>query len=162
MTNYMSKQYWLLKTEPTSFSIDDLEKAPNKTTHWEGVRNYQARNFLRDQIKKGDEVFFYHSSTDSPAIVGTAKVTRSGYPDESQYNSKSKYYDPTATTENPRWFLIDIQHQKTYKYPISIQNLREIPALSKMKLLQKGMRLSVQPVTSEEWSLISKLSKEKP
>lgn len=155
----MSKQYWLLKTEPNSFSIQDLEKATKKTTAWEGVRNYQARNFLRDQIKKGDEVFLYHSSTDIPAIVGTATVVKAGYPDESQYNTKSKYYDATATPTNPRWYLIDIQHQTTYDTPIGIQTLRKIPELSDMKLLQKGMRLSVQPVSKKEWDHIIKMSK---
>ena len=155
----MAKQYWLFKTEPNSFSIHNLEKAPDKKTFWEGVRNYQARNFLRDQIKKGDEVFIYHSSTDEPAIMGTAKVTRGGYPDASQYNSKSKYYDSSATDENPRWYVVDIQHQSTYASPVTIKYLRELPMLSKMKLLQKGMRLSVQPVTKEEWDAISKVSK---
>lgn len=155
----MAKQYWLLKTEPTSFSIDDLEKAPQKTTFWEGVRNYQARNFLRDQIKKGDEVFLYHSSTDEPAIMGTALVVKSGYPDASQFNSKSKYYDSTATPEKPRWFLVDIRHEETFPKPISIKLLRNFPELSKMKLLQKGMRLSVQPVSGQEWATILKMVK---
>ncbi len=155
----MAKQYWLLKTEPTSFSIDDLEKAPQKTTFWEGVRNYQARNFLRDQIKKGDEVFLYHSSTDEPAIMGTAMVVKGGYPDASQFNAKSKYYDSTATPEKPRWFLVDIRHEETFPKPIPIKLLRNFPELSKMKLLQKGMRLSVQPVSGQEWATILKMVK---
>lgn len=155
----MAKQYWLMKSEPTTFSIQDLEKAPKKTTHWEGVRNYQARNFLRDQIKTGDEVFFYHSSTDVPAIVGTAEVVKNGYPDPSQFESKSKYFDETSDPKNPRWYVVDIKHQKTFSQPISIQMLRELPALSKMKLLQKGMRLSVQPVTAAEWKTIFSLTK---
>lgn len=155
----MKTRYWLMKTEPTSFSIQDLEKVPQKTTAWEGVRNYQARNFLRDDIKKGDQVFLYHSSTDSPSIVGTATVVKSGYPDTSQFNSKSKYYDALATIEKPRWFLVDIRHDRTFPNPVSIQFLRNISELSKMKLLQKGMRLSVQPVTPEEWDMILKIAK---
>lgn len=155
----MAKNYWLLKTEPTTFSITDLQKAPKKTTHWEGVRNYQARNFLRDQIQKGDEVFFYHSSTDIPAIMGTAQVVKKGYPDPSQFDSKSKYYDASSDPANPRWFVVDIKHQQTFSQPVSIQLLRQLPELSKMKLLQKGMRLSVQPVTESEWKAILNLAK---
>lgn len=151
--------YWLMKSEPSTFSIKDLEKAPKKTTHWEGVRNYQARNFLRDQIKAGDQVFFYHSSTEVPAIVGTAEVVKNGYPDPSQFDPQSKYFDETSDPKNPRWYVVDIKHQKTFLNPVSIQALREIPALSEMKLLQKGMRLSVQPVTASEWKAISKLTK---
>jgi len=152
------KNYWLLKTEPTTFSIHDLEKAPKKTTFWEGVRNYQARNFLRDSIKKGDEVFIYHSNTEIPAIMGTATVVKDGYPDDSQYNPKSKYYDSGATPEKPRWYLIDIRHEKTFKNPVSLQMLRNIDALSKMTLLQKGSRLSVQPVSADEWKTIVKMA----
>jgi predicted RNA-binding protein with PUA-like domain len=148
------KQYWLFKTEPTSFSVQHLEKCPQKTTFWEGVRNYQARNFLRDQIKVGDEVFIYHSNTEEPAITGTATVVKSGYPDESQYNTKSKYYDPLATPEKPRWYLVDIKHQSTFKNPVFLKSLRESPSLSKMPLLQKGSRLSVQPVGEKEWKAI--------
>lgn len=151
--------YWLLKSEPSTFSIQDLEKAPKKTTHWEGVRNYQARNFLRDQIKTGDQVFFYHSSTDIPAIVGIAEVVKNGYPDPSQFDPKSKYFDETSDPKNPRWYVVDIKHQKTFSHPIPIQALREMPALTQMKLLQKGMRLSVQPVTASEWKTISSLTK---
>lgn len=155
----MTKKYWLLKTEPTSFSIHDLEKAPKKTTFWEGVRNYQARNFLRDSIKKGDEVFIYHSNTDEPGIMGTAKVVKEGYPDDSQYNPKSKYYDSASTPEKPRWYLIDIQHQNTFKKPLSLHTLRNFDELSKMTLLQKGSRLSVQPVSEAEWKTILKMAK---
>ena len=155
----MPKNHWLLKTEPTTFSIQHLEKTPQKTTHWEGVRNYQARNFLRDQIKKGDQVFLYHSNTDIPAIVGIAKVVKDGYPDPSQFDSKSKYYDSGATPETPRWYVVDIQHQKTFHTPLSLETLRQIPELSKMVLLQKGSRLSVQPVSENEWDTIVKIAK---
>lgn len=151
------KNYWLFKTEPTTFSIHDLEK--QKSTFWEGVRNYQARNLLRDQIKKGDEVFVYHSNTEQPGIMGTAKVIKDGYPDQSQFNTKSKYYDSGATEDNPRWFLVDIAHQSTFKKPILLAELREIPSLSKMVLLQKGSRLSVQPVTEDQWKQILRLAK---
>ena len=152
------KRYWLLKTEPTTFSIQHLEKCPKKTTFWEGVRNYQARNFLRDEIKKGDEVFIYHSNTDEPGIMGTATVVRSGYPDESQYNTQSKYYDAAATLEKPRWFLVDIQHSQTFKHPVFLKDLRKTSKLSKMVLLQKGSRLSVQPVSEPEWKVILALA----
>lgn len=155
----MTKNYWLLKTEPTSFSIQDLEKAPKKTTFWEGVRNYQARNFLRDSIKNGDEVFIYHSNTDKPGIMGTAKVVKEGYPDDSQFNPKSKYYDSASTLEKPRWYLIDIQHQNTFQNPLFLQTLRNFDELSEMVLLQKGSRLSVQPVTKAQWKTILKMVK---
>jgi predicted RNA-binding protein with PUA-like domain len=153
------KSHWLLKTEPTTFSIQHLEKTPGKTTHWEGVRNYQARNFLRDQIKKGDEVFLYHSNTEIPAIVGIAKVVKDGYPDPSQFDPKSKYFDPGATEQIPRWYVVDIQHQKTFNTPLGLQTLKQIPELSKMVLLQKGSRLSVQPVTENEWKTIVTIAK---
>jgi predicted RNA-binding protein with PUA-like domain len=154
----MAKHYWLLKTEPSTFSIQDLEKAPKKTTFWEGVRNYQARNFLRDDIKVGDNVFIYHSNTEEPGIMGTAKVVKNGYPDESQYNTKSKYYDSASTSEKPRWYVVDIQHQQTFKHPVFLKNLRATSTLTQMVLLQKGSRLSVQPVSEGEWKTILKMA----
>jgi predicted RNA-binding protein with PUA-like domain len=147
--------YWLMKSEPSVFSLDDLKKAPKQTTSWEGVRNYQARNMLRDQMKKGDGVFFYHSSTDPQAIVGTAIVAREGYPDPTQFDPKSKYYDADSKKDDPRWFLIDIKLDRAFKSPITLKELREIPGLEKMALLKKGMRLSVQPVSLDEWRIIT-------
>ncbi len=154
----MTKNYWLFKTEPTTFSIHHLEKAPKKTTFWEGVRNYQARNFLRDQVQKGDEVFIYHSNTEEPGIMGTATVMKAGYPDESQFETKSKYYDPASTVEKPRWYLVDIQHDMTFKNPVFLKTLRNTPELSTMTLLQKGSRLSIQPVTESQWMHILKIA----
>lgn len=161
-------KYWLLKTEPESFSIQDLAKAPKKTTCWDGVRNYQARNFMRDDMKIGDGVLFYHSggggrstapSYDKlPAIVGTAKVVKEGYPDPTAWNPNDHHYDPAASLENPRWSMVDIQLVQIFKMPLSLEELRKIPALKKMELLRKGSRLSVQPATQEEFETVLKLA----
>jgi predicted RNA-binding protein with PUA-like domain len=146
--------YWLVKSEPSVFSFGDLAKAPKKTTSWEGVRNYQARNMLRDQMKKGDGVLFYHSSTDPQAIMGTASVVREGYPDPTQFDSKSQYFDPDSKRDDPRWFLIDIKLEHEFENPITLQELRAMRGLERMVLLKKGMRLSVQPVSAAEWKII--------
>jgi predicted RNA-binding protein with PUA-like domain len=150
------KNYWLMKSEPSSFSINDLEKAPSKTTCWDGVRNYQARNFLRDSIKSGDQVLFYHSNADPPAIVGIAEVVREGYPDHTAYDSKDHHYDPKSNPKNPTWYMVNIKHVRTFKKPLSLEELRHRPELENMVLLQKGGRLSVQPVTPKEWEAIVK------
>lgn len=151
------KNYWLLKSEPESFSIQDLEKAPKKTTFWDGVRNYQARNYLRDSIKNGDMVFFYHSNADPPGIVGVAEVVKEGYPDHTAFDPKDHHYDPKSNPKNPTWYMVDIKHVKTFKRVIGLDELRDVSALKNMVLLQKGSRLSVQPVTSKEWETISEL-----
>ena len=153
----MSK-YWLLKTEPDSFSIQDLAKAPKKTTCWDGVRKYQARNYLRDEMKIGDGVLFYHSSVNPPAVVGTAKVVKAGYPDPSAWDPNDHHYDPAASPENPRWSMVDIQLVQIFKMPLSLEELRKIPALKKMVLLRKGSRLSVQPATQEEFETVLRLA----
>ena len=153
----MSK-YWLLKSEPESFSIQDLAKAPKKTTCWDGVRNYQARNYLRDEMKIGDGVLFYHSSVNPPAVVGTAKVVKAGYPDPSAWDPNDHHYDPAASLENPRWSMVDIQLVQIFKMPLSLEELRKIPALKKMELLRKGSRLSVQPATQEEFETVLRLA----
>lgn len=147
-------QYWLLKTEPTTFSIHDLVKAPKQTTFWEGVRNYQARNMLRDDLKKGDWVLFYHSNTEPVGIFGTAKVVKEATPDPFQFDTQSKYYDPKATVEKPRWFGVEIKLDQVFKQPVTLKQLREIKGLETMKLLAKGQRLSVQPVSPKEWDII--------
>jgi predicted RNA-binding protein with PUA-like domain len=147
-------KYWLLKTEPESFSIQDLQKAPNQTTFWDGVRNYQARNFLRDEIKSGDRVLFYHSNADPPAIVGTAKVVKEGYPDHTAWDKKSHHYDEGSTKENPRWYMVDIKFDKIFDKPLSLEDLKKVKSLAKMELLRKGSRLSVQPVTAEEFEIV--------
>lgn len=150
-------RYWLLKTEPESFSIDDLARAPKQTTFWDGVRNYQARNFLRDDIKSGDRVLFYHSSTEPPAVVGTATVVRDGYPDHTAWQKTNHHFDPKSTAENPIWYMVDIQLDEIFPAPQPLEVLRGVPALKNMVLLQRGSRLSVQPVTKSEFETIVKL-----
>ena len=154
----MAVQYWLMKTEPTTYSIDDLASEPKKTTCWEGVRNYQARNLLRDDIKKGDRVLFYHSACKEPAVVGTAVVARSGYPDNHAFDPDSKYYDEKSDPENPRWYMVDIKLDKKFRRPVTLAELREEPSLKQMMLLQKGSRLSVQPVKKKDFDKILKLA----
>ncbi|MCB0271739.1 MAG: EVE domain-containing protein [Bdellovibrionales bacterium] len=149
--------YWLMKTEPTAFSIHDLAKAPKKTTCWEGVRNYQARNMLRDDIKKGDFVLFYHSNTDEVGVYGTAIVVKEGYPDPFQFDKKSKYFDDKASKDTPRWYMVDIKLDQIFQSPVTLTEMRSLKPLSNMKLLQKGQRLSVQPVTKTEWNTIVKI-----
>jgi predicted RNA-binding protein with PUA-like domain len=150
----MPVRYWLFKTEPSTFSIDHLARAPNQTTFWNGVRNYQARNLLRDQIHAGDGVIFYHSSADPPTVAGLAEVTRDGYPDATQFDPRSEYHDPDATPDQPRWFMVDIRFKEKFARPLPLSELRTISALADMVLLQRGSRLSVQPVTASEWKAI--------
>jgi predicted RNA-binding protein with PUA-like domain len=145
--------YWLMKSEPAEVSIDDLAKAPSKTVPWFGVRNYQARNFMRDHMKVGDKVFFYHSSCDEPGIAGLATVNKLAYPDATQFDSKSKYFDAKATKENPRWFNVEVKFAKKTRL-MSIQELRSYPELSAMRILQKGNRLSITPIEPSEWDFI--------
>jgi predicted RNA-binding protein with PUA-like domain len=153
----MAKRYWLLKTEPSVFSFDDLARCKDRTTGWEGVRNYQARNLLRDELKAGDGVLFYHSSTDPPAVVGLATVAREAYPDPFQFDRKSPYHDPKSDPANPRWLTIDVRYDRPLARPVTLPELRETPSLAGMALLRKGNRLSVQPVTAEEWKTILRL-----
>jgi predicted RNA-binding protein with PUA-like domain len=155
----MPAKYWLMKTEPTTYSIDDLAKEKNQTTCWEGVRNYQARNLLRDEIKKGDRVLFYHSACKEPAVVGTAIVSKSGYPDHFAFDSKSKYYDKKSDPEDPTWYMVDIKLEKRFDQPVTLKQLRERAGLKEMMLLQKGSRLSVQPVRKNEFETILKMAK---
>jgi predicted RNA-binding protein with PUA-like domain len=157
----MPKKYWLMKTEPNVFSIKDLQKSPKKTTCWDGVRNYQARNFMRDQMQVGDRVLFYHSNID-PSIVGTATVVKTGYPDHTALDKKSKYYDAKSTADNPIWFMVDIQFESELPRPLPLAELRTVSGLKQMKLLKKGMRLSVQPVMPDEFRAVIALSKKKP
>ncbi len=151
-------KYWLLKSEPDSFSIQDLAKSPKKTTCWSGVRNYQARNYMRDEMQVGDGVLFYHSSTDPPSVVGTAKVVKAGYPDPTAWDPNDHHYDPAASSENLRWSMVDIQLGEIFKKPLPLEELRKVAALKKMELLRKGSRLSVQPVTKEEFEAVLKLA----
>lgn len=151
-------RYWLLKTEPEVYSIDDLAREPDQTTFWNGVRNYQARNYLRDQIRAGDRVLVYHSNARPPAVVGTAVVVREGYPDHTAWDPASPYYDPASTPEQPRWWMVDIRLERVFQRPLPLDELRQVPALKKMELLRKGSRLSVQPVRREEFETILKLA----
>ena len=149
-------QYWLMKSEPDDVSIDDLMALPNHTTAWYGVRNYQARNFMRDQMQQGDGVLFYHSSCAEPGIAGLAEIVSGPYPDASQFDPSSHYHDPKATQEQPRWISIDVQgKQKTRLLPLA--ELRTIAALEDMLVLKKGSRLSITPVTPAQWRAIVKL-----
>lgn len=154
----MSK-YWLIKSEPTEFSIDDLEKSKNKTTYWDGVRNYQARNFIRDEMKIGDKVLFYHSNADPNAVVGICEVVKEAYPDHTQFDPKDKHYDPKADKKNPTWFMVDIKLVKKFKKPVPLHEIKSNPKLAKMKLVQRGNRLSVLPVTKDEYEEIIRLDK---
>ncbi len=144
--------YWLFKTEPDAFSIDDLKKV--KQEMWDGVRNYQARNFLRDDIKVGDKVFIYHSSCKNVGITGIAKVVKDSYPDPTQFDPESKYHDPKSQPDNPRWFVVDVAFEQKFDQVITLAQLKHNPQLSEMKLLQKGNRLSIMPVTEQEWQSI--------
>jgi predicted RNA-binding protein with PUA-like domain len=152
--------YWLVKSEPDVYSIDDLAREKKQTTFWHGVRNYQARNFLRDEMKLGERVLFYHSNADPNAIVGIAKVVREGYPDFTALDPKSDYYDDKATADNPRWFMVDLQLEEKFARPLPLDQLKTIAALQQMELLRRGSRLSVQPVRKSEFDTICKLAKQ--
>jgi predicted RNA-binding protein with PUA-like domain len=153
-----SANFWLVKTEPESFSIQDLAKAKDQTTCWSGVRNYQARNMLRDEMQVGDRVLFYHSSTDPTAVVGTARVARAGYPDPTAWDPNDSHYDAKSTKESPRWYAVDLKLDEIFPQPLPLESLRKIAALSQMELLRKGSRLSVQRVRPGEFDAILKLA----
>ncbi len=149
--------YWLFKSEPTTYGIDHLAK--DRVTAWSGVRNYQARNFMRDAMKAGDRGFFYHSSCDEPGIAGVVEVAKGPYPDETQFDRKSRYYDDAATHEAPRWFNVDLKFVKKTRV-VSISELRAHKPLARMQILQRGNRLSITPVTKAEWDYITRLMKD--
>jgi predicted RNA-binding protein with PUA-like domain len=149
-------KHWLMKSEPDAFSIDDLARVG--TEPWSGVRNYQARNFMR-QMTPGDQVFFYHSSTAVPAIVGVAEVASLPYPDPTQFQKKSPYFDPKSTREEPRWQLVDVRYVRSFATPVTLEAMKQVPALEGFALLQRGSRLSVLPVTPAQWKTILKLEK---
>jgi len=150
------QQYWLFKTEPSCYSIDDMQH--DGTTFWDGIRNYQVRNMLRDDVQVGDRVFFYHSNADPLAIVGTAEVTAPGYPDHTQFDPKQGHYDPKSDPNDPRWFMVDIKFVQKFANPVTRDTLKAEASLSDMPLLARGSRLSVLPVTSKEWKTIHKLA----
>jgi len=152
--------YWLLKTEPDCFSIQDLAAAPKQTTFWDGVRNYQARNMLRDDIKEGDRVLFYHSNAAPPGVAGTAVVVRSGYPDFTAFDPNSDHYDPKSRASEPTWYMVDIKFESAFDELVSLDDLRAVKSLAEMEVLRRGSRLSVQPVRKSEFETVLKLGQQ--
>lgn len=146
-----SSRYWLMKSEPGCFSLDDLKHSPEGITAWDGVRNYQARNLLRDEIRVGDGVLFYHSNIREPAIVGVARVVRDGYPDHTALDPRTDHFDPHSTVAKPIWYMVDVQYLAHLPCPLTRDDLRRHPLLSGMEVLKRGNRLSVQPVTAGQW-----------
>jgi predicted RNA-binding protein with PUA-like domain len=147
-------RYWLMKSEPSTFSIDDLKARPKQTEPWDGVRNYQARNFMRDEMKNDDLAFFYHSNCAEPGIVGIMTIAGDAYPDPTAFDPEDDHYDPKSDPDNPRWYLVDVRYKRRLKRTISLQELKQHKALRDMKLLQKGNRLSILPVTRMQWEYI--------
>ncbi|MDE1888134.1 MAG: EVE domain-containing protein [Gammaproteobacteria bacterium] len=150
--------YWLMKSEPSSFSVDDLARAPHRTTVWDGVRNFQVRNMLRDQINKGDLAFFYHSGGSTPGIAGTMKVSRSGYVDASAFDPQDHHFDPRSTLPKPLWYCVDVTLVKRFKCVVTLAELRRHAALKDMLILRRGNRLSISPVSAIHWQYILKLA----
>lgn len=154
----LPRRYWLMKSEPGCFSFADLAASPNGVSHWDGVRNYQARNLLRDEVAVGDGVLFYHSNIPQPAIVGLAQVVSRGYPDHTALDPRSDHFDPRASEANPIWYMVDVQHLAALPEPLTREHLRRHPVLAQMEVLKKGNRLSVQPVTEEQWRTVLELA----
>jgi predicted RNA-binding protein with PUA-like domain len=153
------RKYWLFKSEPSAFGIDTLAASPRQTAAWDGVRNYQARNYLRDQVSVGDHVLFYHSREEPLGIFGTMEVVAAGYPDKTAFDPKSKYFDPGSKQDQPRWYVVDVKLMKKFKQPISREQLQADPITAGMLVMKRGMRLSIQPVTAVEWQAVIKLAK---
>lgn len=149
-------RYWLMKSEPSDVSVDDVAAMPKKTVNWYGVRNFQARNFMKDEMKPGDGVLFYHSSCPEPGVVGIAEVASEPYPDPTQFDPKNPYYDPRSRREAPRWIHVDVRLLKKTRL-LGLPEMREIPELAEMRVLKKGNRLSITPVTAAEWKKITSL-----
>jgi predicted RNA-binding protein with PUA-like domain len=146
--------YWLMKSEPDAFSIDDLQQRPQQIEHWDGVRNYQARNMMRDDMKIGDQVFFYHSNCELPGIVGIAEVVREGYPDFTAFDPDDKHFDPKSHPDKPTWFMVDVKFVRKLKRTISLQELKLKPELADLALVRRGNRLSINSVTPQQWEFI--------
>jgi predicted RNA-binding protein with PUA-like domain len=147
-------KYWLMKSEPEEFGIDDLEKRPEQTEHWDGVRNYQARNMMRDEMKIGDLVFFYHSNCETPGIVGIARIVRESYPDHKAFDPEDKHFDSSSDPENPRWFMVDVQFIRKLRRTITLSELKGRPELEGLALVRRGNRLSIMPVDETQWNFI--------
>lgn len=143
-----------MKSEPDTFSIDDLKQRPHQTEHWDGVRNYQARNMMRDEMKIGDQVFFYHSNCDLPGIVGIAKVVKESYPDFTAFDAENKHFDPKSDPDKPTWFMVDVQFVRKLKRTISLQELKQQPELANLALVRRGNRLSIMPIDVQQWHYI--------
>ena len=154
-------RYWLMKTEPDCFGIEHLKARPKRTEHWDGVRNYQARNFMRDGMRKDDLAFFYHSSCPEPGIAGIVKIARAAYPDHTAWDPKNEHFDPKSSPANPIWVMVDVKLEREFKNPIPLSVIKANPALKAMPLVQRGTRLSVLPVTEKEWKAILKLPDQK-
>lgn len=152
-------KYWLFKSEPDAFGIDDLAQKPDQTEHWDGIRNYQARNFLRDEVKLGDLVFFYHSSCKHIGIVGTAEVVKESYTDHTQFDPESHYYDPKSRREDPRWVMVDIQLKEKFAAVLPLKKIKAMPEITEIGLVKKGHRLSIMPVTKNEWHALYNAAK---
>ena len=149
---------WLFKSEPDAFSIDDLRVMPGKKDHWDGIRNYQARNLMRDSMAKGDMGFFYHSSCPIPGIVGVVEIVKEAYDDHTALDPSSRYFDPKASSDNPRWCMVDVKYRKKFKQIITLEHLKTVKSLQAMQLLKRGNRLSIMPVSKKEWDIIQKLA----
>jgi predicted RNA-binding protein with PUA-like domain len=148
--------YWLMKSEPDTFSIDDLRSSPKKTTHWDGVRNFQARNFMRDAMQRGDEAFFYHSNCEEPGIAGIVTIVKTGYPDHTAFDPSDKHYDAESDREAPRWYMVDVRFQRKLRRVITLAELRKHSngALAGLALLKRGNRLSITPVSAAHWKFV--------
>jgi predicted RNA-binding protein with PUA-like domain len=157
----MGTHYWLMKSDPEEYSIEDLQNSPDQTDYWDGVRNYQARNFLRDAMQIGDQVLFYHSRR-NPSVVGTAKIVKAGYPDHTAWDPGSQHFDSKSTPDTPRWFMVDIQLVSVFNRPVLLKELRSRPELKDMQLLRKGNRLSIMPVLPDEFKIIVEMGRTKP
>jgi predicted RNA-binding protein with PUA-like domain len=149
--------YWLMKSEPDVYSIDHLRSQKRRTDHWDGIRNYQARNFMRDQMKMGDLAFFYHSNCSEPAVVGIMKIVSAAYPDHTAFDPNEKHFDAKSDPDNPRWLMVDVKFKKKLKMPITLQAIKAEKKLADMRLVQRGNRLSILPVTPSEWRHILKM-----
>jgi predicted RNA-binding protein with PUA-like domain len=153
-------RHWLMKSEPDVFGIDDLAKSPRKTTHWDGVRNFQARNFMRDEMRRGDLAFFYHSNCAEPGIAGIVKIVKQGYADHTAFDAADPHFDPDSDPQKPRWYMVDVQLQRKFRSTITLATMREHEngALQGLALLQRGSRLSVTPVSAAHWKFILSLA----
>lgn len=157
MTSPATRRFWLLKTEPGCFSYDDLLASPERTSHWSGVRNYQARNFMRDDMKRGDGILFHYSNGDPSGIVGTAEIVREGYPDFTAWDARDEHFDPKSSAGAPIWYMVDVRADRRFDNFLALGDLRHVRELETMELLRRGSRLSVQPVTAREWDTICRM-----